>query len=104
MKPTRKGSEFGVWPESLLDWPTARSQGLENAIILQKERILIPGSEESYYLVEFIRDGRAEKFIEDLAERKISLDDFFDLYDTWNLMKSEEKEAVSRRLVEEEKK
>lgn len=34
MKPTRKGSEFGVWPESLLDWPTARSQGLENAVIL----------------------------------------------------------------------
>lgn len=104
MKPTRKGSEFGVWSESLLDWPTARSQGLENAVILQKELILIPGSEESYYLVEFIRDGRAEKFIEGLAERKISLDDFFDLYDTWNLMKCEEKEAVLRRLAEEEKK
>lgn len=77
---------------------------MENAVILQKELILIPGSEESYYLVEFIRDGRAEKFIEGLAERKISLDDFFDLYDTWNLMKSEEKEAVLRRLAEDEKK
>lgn len=104
MKPTRKGSEFGVWPESLLDWPTARSQGLENAIILQKELIPIPGIQESFYLVEFMRDGRAEKFIEGLAERKISLDDFFDLYDTWNLMKFEEKEAVLRRLAEEEKK
>lgn len=104
MKPTRKGSEFGVWPESLLDWPTARGQGLENAVILQKELIPIPGIEEGYYLVEFMRDGRAERFIEDLTERKISLDDFFDLLNTWELMKYEEKEAVLRKLIKEEKK
>ena len=73
-------------------------------LFFRKNLYLSPGSEESYYLVEFIRDGRAEKFIEGLAERKISLDDFFDLYDTWNLMKSEEKEAVLRRLAEDEKK
>ena len=42
-------------------FPMTRGFGLENAVILQKELILIPGSEESYYLVEFIRDGRAEK-------------------------------------------
>lgn len=104
MKPTRKGSEFGVWSMTSLHFPMTRGFGLENAVILQKELILIPGSEESYYLVEFIRDGRAERFIEDLAERKISLDDFFDLYDTWDLMKYEEKEAVLRKLIEEEKK
>lgn len=78
-----------------------RGFGLENAIVLQKELILIPGCEETFYLVEFIRDGRADKFIEDLAERKISLDDFFDLYDTCDLMKHEEKEAVMRKLIEE---
>lgn len=101
MKQTKKGSEFGVLSNTQLHFPMTRGFGLENAVILQKELILIPGSEESYYLVEFIRDGRAEKFIEGLAERKISLDDFFDLYDTWNLMKSEEKEAVLRRLAED---
>lgn len=103
MKQTKKGSEFGVWPKSLLDWPTARGQGLENAVILQKELMYIPGNEESFYLVEFIRDDRAERFIEELAERKISLDDFFDLHNIWELMKYEEKEAVMRRLMEEKK-
>ena len=45
-----------------------------------------------------------KKFIEDLAERKISLDDFFDLLNTWELMKYEQKEAAEKKRIEEEKK
>ena len=68
----------------------------------------ISGIEEDLCLVEFIRDGGAEindgGFVEELAERKISLDDFFDLLWMWEDLKYEKKEAVMRKLVEEEKK
>lgn len=104
MKQTKKGSEFGVLSNTQLHFPMTRGFGLENAVILQKELIPIPGIEESFYLVEFMRDGRAERFVEDLTERKISLDDFFDLLNIWELMKYEQKEAVLRKLIEEEKK
>lgn len=43
-------------------------------------------------------------FIEELAERKISLKDFFDLLNVWEGMRYAEKGIVIRKLVEEEKK
>lgn len=83
----------------------ARGLGLENAVVLQKKPI--SGIEEDLCLVEFIRDGSAKMndggFIEELTERKISLNDFFELLDIWESMKYEEKEAVMRKLIEEEK-
>ena len=42
-------------------------------------------------------------FIEELAERKISLKDFFDLLNVWEGMRYAEKGTVIRKLVEEEK-
>lgn len=108
MKPTRKGSEIDVWTKTSVDWPIARGQGLKNAVVLQKEPI--SGIEEDLCLVEFIRDGGSKMktndggFIEELAERKISLKDFFDLLDIWECMKYEQKESVLRKLIEEEKK
>ena len=105
MKPTRPNSEFDVWTRTSLDWPIARGQGLKNAVVLQKEPI--SGIEEDLCLVEFIRDGGAKinegGFIEELAERKISLNDFFELLDIWESMKYEQKEAVMRKLIAEEK-
>lgn len=105
MKPTRPNSEFDVWTRTSLDWPMARGLGLENAVVLQKEHI--SGIEEDLCLVEFIRDGSSKMndggFIEELTERKISLNDFFELLDIWESMKYEEKEAVMRKLIEEEK-
>ena len=47
-----------------------------------------------------MNDGR---FIEELAERKISLTNFFDLLWMWEDLKYAEKEAVMRKLIEEEK-
>ena len=108
MKPTRSNSEIDVWTRTSVDWPMARGQGLKNAIVLQKEPI--SGIEEDLCLVEFIRDGEAKikmndgGFIEELAERKISLDVFFDLLWMWEDLKYAEKEAVMRKLIEEEKK
>ena len=43
-------------------------------------------------------------FIKELAERKISLKDFFDLLNVWEGMRYAEKGIVIRKLVEEEKK
>lgn len=40
----------------------------------------------------------------ELAERKISLKDFFDLLNVWEGMRYAEKGIVIRKLVEEEKK
>lgn len=45
-----------------------------------------------------------EDFIEELAKRKISLEDFFDLLWMWDDLKYEAKEAVVRKFIEEEKK
>ncbi len=45
-----------------------------------------------------------EGFIEELAERKISLKDFFDLLNIWEGMRYAEKDIVIRKLIEEEKK
>lgn len=107
MKPTRSNSEFDVWTRTSLDWPIARGHGLKNAVVLQKKPI--SGIEEDLCLVEFIRDGESKikmndgGFIEELAERKISLNDFFNLLDIWELMKYEQKAAVMRKLIEEEK-
>lgn len=42
-------------------------------------------------------------FIEELAERKISLTNFFDLLWMWNDLEYEAKEAVMRKFIEEEK-
>ena len=39
-------------------------------------------------------------FIEELAERKISLKDFFDLLNVWEGMRYAEKGIVIRKLVE----
>lgn len=44
-----------------------------------------------------------EGFIEELAERKISLKDFFDLLNIWEGMRYAEKDIVIRKLIEEEK-
>ncbi len=43
------------------------------------------------------------EFIEELAERKISLTNFFDLLWMWDDLKYEAKEAVMRKFIEEEK-
>ena len=40
-------------------------------------------------------------FIEELAERKISLKDFFDLLNVWEGMRYAEKGIVIRKLVED---
>lgn len=43
------------------------------------------------------------RFIEELAERKISLTNFFDLLRMWDNLEYEAKEAVMRKFIEEEK-
>lgn len=42
-------------------------------------------------------------FIEELAERKISLTNFFDLLWMWDDLEYEAKEAVMRKFIEEER-